>query len=59
MYFIMKSLQEHCDTLSTAKEVKQAQPVMIIRGTQLQPQEGYVVAEKTVMSKYLYPKQNP
>lgn len=37
--------------LAVAREVDQAQPVIVIKGTHIMPQEGYLVTEKVVMSK--------
>jgi len=47
------SLQEHCDISisAVARDVEQAQPVIVIRGTHILPLEGYLVTEKVLMSK--------
>ena len=44
-------MQEHCDVSAVARDVDQAQPVIVIRGTHILPQEGYLVTEKALMSK--------
>ena len=43
--------QEHSDASAEAMKLEQAQPIVIIRGTPKNPADGYLVCEKSLLSK--------
>ena len=43
--------QEFSDAATEAMKLEQAQPIVIIRGTPKHPADGYLVCEKSLLSK--------